>query len=185
VKPVKNLKDDAECALCKYIISFVDLLIESNATEQEFEKALQAVCSILPSKDHDKCKLFVQTYGPILAELIAELDDPNVVCQWLTMCPKSDNKFIEIPAVKSKKLKSLPCNLCQYLVNYLDAIVQSNSTEIKFEDALDRACKILPTTKMESECKILVHLYGTDLIKLFVEIGDPKIVCQTIGMCDK
>jgi len=185
VKSIKKLKDDAECTLCKYVISLVDLLIESNATEEEVEKALKVVCSILPPTYHDKCTLFVQTYGPILAELVAELDDPNVVCQWLSLCPKSDNKFIEIPALKTKKLKSLPCNLCQYLVHYLDAIIQSNSTETKFEDALDRACKVLPTTKMQSECKVLVHLYGDDLIKILVEAGDPKTVCQTIGLCDK
>jgi len=185
VKPIKNVKGDAECTLCKYIISYVDLLLESNFTQQEIKNALEGVCKILPVKDHDKCKNFVDAYGPILAELIAELNDPNVVCEWLSMCPKSGNKFIEIPAIKSRKLKSLPCNLCQYLVNYLDAIISSNATETKFEDALDHACKILPTTKIQSECKVLVHLYGTDMIKLIVEFGNPKKVCETIGICDK
>jgi saposin len=87
--------------------------------------------------------------------------------------------------LKTKNLKSLPCNLCQYLVNYLDAIIQSNSTETQFEDALDKACKILPETKLQSECKQLVHLYGSDLIKFLVQYGDPKAVCQAIGICDK
>ena len=167
------------------MISFLNVLIDNNSTEQEFEKALELVCSILPSEYHNKCTQFIQIYGPILAELIAELDDPNVVCEWLTLCPKSDNKFIKIPSIKSNKLKSLPCNLCQYVVHYLDAIIQSNSTETKFEDALDRVCKILPETKLQSECEVLVHLYGADLIKLLVEAGDPKTVCQVIGICDK
>jgi saposin len=146
---------------------------------------LKAVCSILPSADRPKCLTFVETYGPIIPELIAELDDPNVVCEWLKFCPKSDNKFIEIPSSKTKKLNSLPCNLCQYLVNYLDAVIKSNSTETKFEEVLDRACKILPDTKLQSECKTLVHLYGVDLIKLLVEFGNPKTVCQELGICDK
>jgi len=146
---------------------------------------LKAVCSILPAADRTKCINFATTYGPIIPQLIAELDDPNVICELLKFCKKSNNKFIEIPSVKTKKLKSLPCNLCQYLVNYLDAIIQSNSTETKFEDALDRACKILPDTKLQSECQVLVHLYGVDLIKLLVEFGNPKTVCQELGICDK
>jgi saposin len=179
------VKDTVECTVCKYVISFINVLIQSNATEQEIEKGLEVVCKLLPASYHTKCDNFVVTYGPILPELIAELDDPNVICDWLTLCKKSDDKFIEIPSVKSDKLKSIPCNLCQYLVNYLDAIIQSNSTETKFEQELEKACKILPTKILESECKSIVDLYGIDLIKLLVEKGNPKTVCQELGICDK
>ena len=123
----------------------------------------------------------MQTYGPILAQLIAELDDPNVVCALLSFCPKS----VEIPAVQSSNIESLPCNLCEYLVNYLDAIIQSNSTEVHFEEELEKACKILPSGKIQGECKTIVDLYSTDLIKFLVESGNPKTVCVKLGICDK
>ncbi|CAF4875720.1 unnamed protein product, partial [Rotaria socialis] len=163
-------------------ISYLDLLIQSNITAAELEKALEFVCTILPSSYQKQCKTFVDTYAPILAELIAELDDPNVVCVWLTLCPKSDDKFIQVPALKINKFKSLPCNLCEYIVNYLDAIIQSNSTETQFEDALDKACKIIPVSQLQSECQTLVHLYGVDLINYLVSHGDPKTVCQKLGL---
>ena len=178
------MKDSVECTLCKYVLSYLNVLVTSNATAQEVEKALELVCSILPKQYHTQCTTFVQQYGPILAELIAELDDPNVVCQWLSLCTKSDNKFTEIPAVK-RGLKSLPCNLCQYLVNYLDAVIQSNTTETQFEEYLDKACKILPEKKFQAECQNLVNLYSTDMVKFLVEHADPKTVCQAIGICDK
>jgi len=185
VKTVKTIKDTAECTLCKYVLNFINLLITSNSSEEEIEKALGLVCVILPAHYHTQCSNFVHQYGPIITELIAELDDPNVVCEWLSMCKKSDNKFIEIPALKTNKLTTLPCNLCQYVVNYLDVIIQSNSTETKFEEELDKACKILPETKLRAECQTLVHLYGADLIKLLADYGNPKAVCQAIGVCDK
>lgn len=131
------------------------------------------------------CDKFVTTYGPILPQLIAELDDPNVVCELIGACKKSSDKRIEVPSLKTKSLKSIPCNLCQYLVNYLDAIIQSNSTETDFEKALEKACKILPDTKLVSECDAIVDRYSTDLIKFLVEFGDPKKVCQELGICDK
>ncbi|UJR26421.1 hypothetical protein I4U23_007753 [Adineta vaga] len=185
VESIKKVKDGNECTLCKYIISYVDLLIVANTTEHEFEKALEFVCSILPASYHDKCDVFVRTYSPILVELIAELDDPNTVCEFLDLCPKSGKKFIQIPAIKKNKLRTVPCTLCQYVVNYLDAIVQSNTTETKFEEALNKACKVIPEAKLQAECKTLVHLYGGDLIKLLVQYGDPKAVCQALGLCDK
>ncbi|CAF1045581.1 unnamed protein product [Rotaria magnacalcarata] len=183
--PSKPIKDDPECSLCKYVVSYLDLLIQSNITAAELEKALEFVCTILPSSYQKQCKTFVDSYAPILAELIAELDDPNVVCVWLTLCPKSEDKVIQVPALKMNKFKSLPCNLCEYIVNYLEAIIQSNSTETQFEDALDKACKIIPISQLQSECQTLVHLYGDDLINYLVNHGNPKAVCQKLGICDK
>jgi len=183
VKSGKNVKGDAECTLCKYVVNYINLLLESNFTVEEILKVLDLACAIFPQKEHASCINFVKTYGPILPQLIAELDDPNVVCELIGLCKKTDNKLIEIPPVK--KLESLPCNLCEYLVNYLDVIIQSNSTETHFEEALEKACKILPDTKLQSECKVLVDLYGTDLIKFLVEFGDPKTVCQELHLCDK
>lgn len=173
------MKGEIECTACKYVLSFINTLLENNATEQEIEKALENVCKILPSKSKESCEKLVQTYGPILPQLIAELDDPNVVCALLGFCSKS----VETPKVQN--IESLPCSLCQYLVNYLDAIIQSNSTEVHFEEELEKACKILPTDKIQSECKTLVDLYSTDLIKFLVEYGNPKAVCEKLGLCDK
>ncbi|CAF1527142.1 unnamed protein product, partial [Adineta steineri] len=92
--PVKRIEDSVECTLCKYVLSFVNVLLENNATVKEIEKALEVVCVILPAEYHKQCKNFVDTYAPVLVELIVELDDPNAVCQWLTLCGKSNNKFI-------------------------------------------------------------------------------------------
>ena len=182
---MKRVKNDNACILCRDILTYLNILIETNATARDFEKALDMVCSVLPSEYHSQCNDFVHTYAPILVELIAELDDPNVVCQQLSLCSKFSNKNFELQSLEIGRIKSLPCNLCEYIVNYLDGIIQSNSTETKFEEALDKACKGLPSLKLQSECHLLVHLYGVDLIKLLVEYGDPKSVCQAVGICDK
>ena len=159
-------------------------MIASNASAQEIEKALEHVCGILPTSYHKQCNTFVDQYGLVLVQLVAELDDPNVVCQWLSLCTKTSDKFIEIPAVK-KGLKALPCSLCQYVVNYLDVIVKSNATETDFEKALDQACDILPGKSLQGECETLVNLYGPAMINYLVSHADPKTVCQAIGICDK
>ena len=179
-----SVRNTVECTLCKYILQYVNVFVTNNSTEQEVEKALEVVCSILPSQYHTQCSTFVKQYGPVLVELIAELDDPNVVCQWIGLCPKSSAQPIEIPALK-RQVNSLPCNLCEYVVNYLDIVIQSNSTEVKFEEFLDNACKLLPEKKLQAECRIIAVMYGPDLIQWLVQYGDPKAVCQAAGVCDK
>jgi saposin len=150
-QPNKPLKNEIECTLCKYVLSYVNVLISSNATARDIERALEFVCPILPSQYRSQCTTFVQQYGPILAELIAELDDPNVVCQWLSFCPKSNDAFIEIPPLE-RRMNSVTCNMCEYVVNYLDAAIQSNSTETEVAQLLENACTILPGA-IQGTCK--------------------------------
>jgi len=185
VQPSSVKKGGPECTLCKYVLSYLNVFLTANATEKEIEKALELVCTIWPSSDRQKCIGFVQKYGPILPELLAELDDPSTVCAWLTMCSSSSKAPIEIPTPIEKRSASLPCTLCQYVVNYLDAVIQANSSEAAIEKALDVVCDILPEAKLRVECKLLVHLYEPVLIQLLVEYGDPKVVCEALGLCEK
>jgi hypothetical protein len=44
------------------------------------------VCTILPGALKAKCVTFVETYGPILAQLIAKYATPEQVCDALKAC---------------------------------------------------------------------------------------------------
>jgi saposin len=179
-----RIMNGAECSLCKYVLSYINVLLTSNSTEEEVARALESVCLILPAQYHSQCANFVHQYGPLLPQLVAELDDPNVVCEWLTMCTKSDVRFIDIPSLK-RVSNSLTCNLCQYVVNYLDAVIQSNSTETQLQVFLENVCQILPSETLQTQCDSLVDSYGKLIIQYLIEHADPQTVCQAIGICDK
>ena len=76
----------AECALCKYIVSYVDSVIQNNKSAAAIDAALEKVCTILPAALKDKCKTFVDTYGPILAQLLVKYATPEQVCDALKLC---------------------------------------------------------------------------------------------------
>lgn len=40
----------------------------------------------MSGKERAQCSEFVKTYGPVLAELISEMADPQLVCRYLGMC---------------------------------------------------------------------------------------------------
>ncbi|CAF3956064.1 unnamed protein product, partial [Rotaria sp. Silwood1] len=83
---VKNLDSTPECMLCHYVVSYLDAILKNNKSEAAVEAALSRVCTILPRKERIRCGEFVKTYGPVLAELIFEVADPQLVCRYLGMC---------------------------------------------------------------------------------------------------
>ncbi|CAF4607296.1 unnamed protein product, partial [Rotaria magnacalcarata] len=40
-------------------------------------------------KERTTCEEFVNSYGPVLAQLIAEMADPNTICSYLGVCQNS------------------------------------------------------------------------------------------------
>ncbi|CAF4371879.1 unnamed protein product, partial [Rotaria sordida] len=78
--------NSVQCSLCKYVISYVDTVIQNNKSEAAIEDALEKVCNILPGPLKDKCVQFVDTYGPVLLQLIEKYGTPDKVCNALKLC---------------------------------------------------------------------------------------------------
>jgi saposin len=76
----------AECSLCKYIIAYVDAVIQTNKSEAAIDSALEKVCTILPHALNSSCVQFVETYGPVVVELLAKYATPDEVCVALKLC---------------------------------------------------------------------------------------------------
>lgn len=86
ITPSETNIRSAECSLCKYVVSYLDNVLQNNRSEAAIEAALEKVCSILPEPLQDKCKEFVTTYGAILAQLLAKYATPDQVCNALKVC---------------------------------------------------------------------------------------------------
>jgi len=185
--PEPRVNNDVECTMCKYVISYINVWLQSNVTDEKVEKALEFVCVILPDAEHAKCLSFIKQYGPILIQLVAELDDPNMVCEWLNLCPKpfaAESRQSHIIAAPKNINSDLICTLCEYVVNYLDATLASNKSQEAIEEALDKVCTILPE-KERKQCVDMVQIYGPVVVQLLIEFADPPTVCKAIDLCPK
>lgn len=75
-----------QCALCKYVVAYVDAVIQTNQSEAAVNAALEKVCHIVPHSLNASCVQFVDTFGPELVEYIAKYGTPDAVCAALTLC---------------------------------------------------------------------------------------------------
>ncbi|CAG5121767.1 unnamed protein product, partial [Candidula unifasciata] len=177
---IKKLPTGPQCALCEYIVEYLDKLLAQNSTQQEIETALDRVCSLLPSTLTSECDYFVQQYTPQLL-LFWQNISPDQICSYLKLC-SSQVKVKPRAPVNIKKLTAGPqCALCEYIVQYLDKLLAQNATKQEIEAALDRMCNLMPTT-LKSECVSFVDNYTSIILKL-LETFPPDQICSYLKLC--
>ena len=91
----------------------IEFLLKSNQLERmsvfkaEVEKWLEYVCEAMPSTVRDECKAFVTEYEPIIAALLSNQISLDKVCQFVKVCPKSDDFSVELSKEMDEKINSI------------------------------------------------------------------------------
>ena len=67
------------CMLCEFAITQLDKLLENKQSEAEIRKALETLCSYLPSKYEGQCDTLVETYTEMIIDLITKDLTPDEV----------------------------------------------------------------------------------------------------------
>ncbi|KAK7082394.1 hypothetical protein SK128_021438, partial [Halocaridina rubra] len=85
-----------ECQICKGVVSYVDKKLKDGDLTLRIEIILEEVCNLFPSVTRDKCRSMIEVYGPYLVNLLAELGDPDKVCQAVKLCAQEggENKLL-------------------------------------------------------------------------------------------
>ncbi|XP_056018469.1 prosaposin-like [Ostrea edulis] len=78
---------DEKCEACELIINYLDEALKENKTVQAVEALLDNVCNFLPTTFKEECNTVVAQYGPVIAQLIAQLVDPKKICEEIKLCP--------------------------------------------------------------------------------------------------
>jgi saposin len=203
---VKNLDDTPQCTLCHYVVSYLDAVLKNNKSEAAIEAALAKVCTILPSefiyqikknfisnilflgKERAECNEFVKTYGPVLAELIAEMADPDTICRYLGACqatlPKETTTKKSTPALPHENTP-FTCTICQFVISRMKHYVALNQTEEEILVSLKESCDLFSVINLKQQCKNFLDQYGSYIIQMVSSDVEPKAACQSIGICEK
>ncbi len=196
-----------ECSLCKYVVTYVDTIIQNNRTEAAIEAALEKVCTILPHALNSSCVQFVENYGPILVQLLEKYTTPDQVCVAIKACA---NKTQEVPLRKSifypsfsfinlyisnlveqlRPIKpkqeipnSLQCTLCEFIINYVNKAIGNNRTVAAIDAALEKVCDILPSS-VRPNCTSFVDKFGLVIAVLMIKNESAEQVCDFIKVCN-
>jgi hypothetical protein len=130
-------------------------------------------CSFL-EKARSECEQLVTTYGPTIAQLIADSADPNTVCQYIGICQKSTRVIVQTPYT---------CNICQYIVSRMKYFTRFNQKDDEILASLKRACDLFSMDDLKKQCRDFLAQHGSYFSPIISDDIQTKIACQGIGIC--
>uniref|UniRef100_A0A8C5WC06 Pulmonary surfactant-associated protein B n=1 Tax=Leptobrachium leishanense TaxID=445787 RepID=A0A8C5WC06_9ANUR len=171
------------CELCELLVEELERLLAKNHTEEALEKALEKFCSILPEKYRPKCVDLVDTYSRIIIDMLVSGADPKTICTFCGIC--SNNPGAVIVKLDPVVVKSGGCcKICKLIVNYVDSVLEKNTTEERITDALIRVCNFLPN-EMQDQCRSILSAYEPMLLQLLLQTLVPDYVCMAVQHCKR
>ncbi|XP_022599359.1 prosaposin-like isoform X2 [Seriola dumerili] len=89
-----RFKAGGYCDVCKMAVTYIDRILEKNATEAQIEEAVRKVCSFLPDSLQTECDQMIQQYEPMLVQLLLQMLDPDFVCMKVGACPEAVRRLL-------------------------------------------------------------------------------------------
>lgn len=136
-------------------------------------------------KERAQCEEFVKTYGPTLAQLIAELADPDAVCRYVGMCQGSSTKKSTTMIDYVHEQTPYTCSICQYIISRMKHFIGLNQKESEVLVSLKDACNLYTVDNLKKQCKDFVDQHGSDLLQMISNDLIPRTACQRIGTCSE
>jgi len=199
-----------ECLLCKTVLGELQNIDRSEAMQQEVENFLKKnLCGMMGTLQ-GVCEQTVVDFAPELFELLANELNPDEFCAAIGFCsaqpiipaaaagqsvesvlravlpvsmPKSGPPKVPQPVSSPVSAgPTVPCELCELVIKYIDSELSDNATEAEIVKAVDEVCDILPDTVKET-CEQFVAQYGPTVIALLLQELDPNQVCAKLGLC--
>ncbi|EGG24430.1 saposin A [Cavenderia fasciculata] len=186
--------DALECSVCTYVLSYVEDFVQQNKTLAEIETGLDIACAVLPKTWKDDCDVIVDSYAPLMVKMLINKENPQTICGQVKLCNTSSvveaeakhfYKLVRQNKVAEAKVAAsgLECDLCGYIVNYVETYVANNATESQILQFLDKDCNILRNSEWVSECQTLVNDYAPLIIQYLENKEPAATVCSQIKLC--
>lgn len=91
VKPTPN---EYTCRICQMIVQKVEEQLNNKTTQEDVEKCVQQICTVLPNKLQSECKKFIVAYANEIVKHFPS-GSPKELCEKVNVCESEEG---EIPS---------------------------------------------------------------------------------------
>ncbi|XP_052262276.1 uncharacterized protein LOC127866048 isoform X12 [Dreissena polymorpha] len=155
---------DIKCDICELIIQELDKLVGQNASAEKINSTVYALCDKLPGT----AKTFCQLVAPTVVKEVEQGADPQKACAQLKLCSSE----------ASVKVGDIKCDICEFLVHELDAIIGKNASIDKINSTIYGLCQ-----KLSGTAQAFCVLVAPSVLKELEAGADPQKACSAIKLC--
>ncbi|CAE1169454.1 PSAP [Acanthosepion pharaonis] len=171
-KTDKKTSESEQCKLCEMVMEELEKILKDTTIQEDIKKALDKVCSILPSSMSDQCTQFVNQYTDGIIDLILSQIKPKMVCTALDLC-----QSVSVPDLTS-------CSYCSEILGIASGHLAANPnlTKNDFEEMLLNLCYKY-AEQYKDVCEPGVKQFGDTVYKALKNGIAPREVCGMISFC--
>ena len=118
----------------------------------------------------------------MLAELIAEKVDPEVICHYIGVCQDSIAEKSTITTNPTDVQTPYNCIICQSIFHQMIRFPTLKSEQDDLLVMLKKSCNLFSAAKLKQECQDYLDHNRVDFSRVNSE---PKLVCQDLKICSK
>lgn len=204
-KPLHRVGDSGECAICKFVVGEIKVLISDTETMKNVNEAAHATCASLPKDIADICHTMWDTYEPMFISFI-NTASPDDLCALSGLC--WDSLLARTTAVRAAVSPVPALAPALRAVGQARLVAQSRAVGIQVGNACDTCrmaviqahmliaspdvqASMVNYTKTMCEgfeafadtCKMYVDQYSPLVFSLLQQYLSPDTLCTDIGMC--
>jgi saposin len=170
----------ANCETCEFVMNEVFSVLSDQDDQHMVINVLESICYRLPASIDQPCEQFVDSYAPMILDLIAKSLTADEICDALDLCTTESTEI----APMNNDLGDTGCVLCEYVISNLDKILEDKTNKAEIKAGLDSVCNLLPAT-VSKECTQFVESYTDLIIDMLTNEITPAEICTNIGLCGK
>ena len=173
----KGASNDIICETCKQVVSYVEALLASQTTKDKIIELLEELCNKIPAPYGAICDTLVETYLDQIIAWIEQEIEAFDICKKIGLC--TDALKIRIPKGASN---DIVCETCKQLVNYVESLIDSQTTKDKIIELCEELCNKIPAP-YGAICDSLVETYISQIIDWIEQEIEAFDICKKIGLC--
>ncbi|EFA75967.1 saposin A [Heterostelium album PN500] len=172
-----QVQANMDCEICTFLVGYAERYVESNKSISDIETSLNAVCDIFGDKEKATCQVMVDSYTPLIVNMILNKESASTICNQMKACTSKDS-------VEFLIRDEIECSLCSYVVSRVEGYFEGKLNETEIMSRLDDDCKFLDEPTIVDACTTLINEYGPLIISSIESGVEPQTVCTEIKVCD-
>jgi len=170
----QTVSEKPSCVFCEYVVTQLKTYLKDGQTEEEIKEFVDEICTKLPSSLRGQCTKFVDTYEPLLVDLLVNDLEPSQVCKEIKLCD-AQNYYLQ--AVD----KGANCETCQFVMEEVFSVSDKDDSEMVV-NVLESICYRLPAS-IDLPCENFVDKYTPLVLDVIANSLSPDQVCRALDLC--